>query len=253
VHNLVVIASRRSGSTFLWNCIFDLVRTRWPDCVWEREFEPFEWGRRETRAAAFDPDRDGSRKRHSRVPLFVNDRFRSPELEQMLTSSADVKIIKINAGLGRAPAIWSYPNTTVIHLVRNPEEVLSSLRHERRFDVASDWPVYLGQYAPWLPLRGEWLVRNAIRWAHDNWAAKGWSDLVISYNRLIDDAQPLFDALNSLISDSLSDQLGEGKQGHIIEKLCSRVRRSTREIRLTSEERFLVKSICSPVWEALVT
>lgn len=251
MHNLVVVASRRSGSTFLWNCIFDLVRSRWPDATWEREFEPFEWGLVEMQGHSFDADRHHSRKRHQRLPLFANEQFRAPSLALILSSSCDVKITKMNVGLGRAAAIRAYPNTMVIHIVRKPQEVLSSLRHEK-FELASvDWPIYLEQYVPWLQVGRDRLICNAIRWAHDNWSVMGHSDLLVSYNHLMANPKPAFKALDTFLVQQLEDQLGVGKEPNI-ERLCGSVKQSTREIRLTSWEQYLVDTICLPVWEALV-
>jgi hypothetical protein len=250
VHNLIVIASRRSGSTWLWNCTFDLVRSRWPDATWEREYEPFEWGTIEMQGHTIKADRTHARQRHGRLPLFTDSKFRAPSLALMLSTSCDVKIIKLNVGLGRAPAIRAYPNTTLIHLVRDPQEVLSSLRHEK-FNLASgDWFTYFKQYAPWLQAEGNPLIWNAVRWAHDNRAVQGHSDLLISYNHLLDNPRPAFEALDALIVEKLGDHLGGGKQPDI-ERFCGRVRRSTRKNLLTQQEKSLTDAICGPVWRIL--
>ena len=124
------------------------------------------------------------------------------------------------------------------------------MRHEKRFELASDWPIYFEQYAPWLQAAPK-LVRNAVRWSHDTWAVLDHSDLLISYNDLVENPRPWFERLDALLVSRLGDYLGEGSQPDMA-AICAATRKSDRKMLLTDVERRVVDAICLRVWEAFL-
>lgn len=250
--NICVVGSRRSGTTALANAIYSAMRELTHQSV-KRQIEPFAWHYVDIDGWAIGERYRIEQDFHLSMPLIAGPEVKSKRLDEVMTFDG-INVVKFNLAMGRLPLLGKYPDTVIIHLFRNPIEVINSFQG-LGFDLGTvglgagqdnDWEQWFDQVAPYY--RGcDPIVCNAGRWAIENLIAFSCFDMMISYERLTTNSGSVADDLLYVLSrHSLTT-----KNAYVMHQLFEGFKKSGKEINLGSYVN-TIKQIAYPAYHSLL-